>query len=194
MSRVYKNWTKTDIDDLVKGKIPESHPHHAACHLKAKSLGFTFHKAKIIGENWTPEQIDSLRQGVVPEGKSWNEAVKVAKVNKIDFVKNFNSRDFDDNEIKLIKDGHIPPHRDREAVIKFAATKLNINVFKTKRSKKSLEAVRKGEMLFKEFAASPDSLDTVAKKHGMSKQNAHRLIQNFKVYYFDTHFVKECVK
>ena len=96
-------------------------------------------------------------------------------------------------EVKMVNNGQVPPHREKADVIKFAASELSTTVFKSKHSKKSLDAVRKGELLYKEFIVSNDSLETVAKRHGMSKQNAHRLIQAFKVHYFDTHCVKDCI-
>ena len=93
----------------------------------------------------------------------------------------------------MVNNGVIPPHREKADVIKFAASELSTAVFKTKYSKKSLDAVKKGEKLFKEFVNSTDSLETVAKRYGMSKQNAHRLIQAFKIHFFDTNYVKQCL-
>jgi len=193
MSRTYNEWTEEDIDKLKRGIIPENHPHHAACHIKAKQLGFTFHKAKIVDEKWTQKQIDQLRSGILPKGKSWNEAVKVAAFHNIDFENIYKAKPLTADEVKLVNNGVIPPHREKADVIKFAASELSTSVFKTKYSKKSLEAVKKGEKLYKEFIKSTDSLETVAKRYGMTKQNAHRLIQAFKVYYFDTNCVKECL-
>lgn len=194
MSRTYNEWTQEDIDKLKRGIIPENHPHHAACHIKAKQLGFTFHKAKVVDEKWSQKQIDQLRAGILPKGKSWNEAVKVANFHQIDFVNLYKAKPLSPEEVKMVNNGQVPPHREKADVIKFAASELSTTVFKSKHSKKSLDAVKKGEILYKEFVASTDSLETVAKRHGMSKQNAHRLIQSFKVHYFDTHCVKECIR
>ena len=193
MSRTYNEWTQEDIDKLKRGIIPENHPHHAACHIKAKQLGFTFHKAKIVDEKWSPKQIEQLRAGILPKGKSWNEAVKVANFHQIDFVNIYKAKPLTADEVKMVNNGVVPPHREKADVIKFAASELSTAVFQSKCSKKSLEAVAKGEKLFKEFMVSSDSLETVAKRHGMTKQNAHRLIVAFKVHYFDSNCVKQCL-
>ena len=125
MSRTYNEWTEEDIDKLKRGIIPENHPHHAACHIKAKQLGFTFHKAKIVDEKWTPKQIDQLRSGILPKGKSWNEAVKVAAFHNIDFENIYKTKPLTADEVKLVNSGVIPPHREKADVIKFAASELS---------------------------------------------------------------------
>lgn len=194
MSRVYNHWSEDDIKDIQKGKIPKSHPHHAACHTKAKRLGFHFHKAKIVDENWTQSQIDSLRAGKLPKGKSWNVAVKVANLHGIPFIDFFRNSPLSEDELKFVKKGKIPPHRRKADVIRFAAVELATPAFKSKVTEKSLAAARKGQALYLEFIAGTDSLEVVAKRHNMTKQNAHRLIQVFKCHFFDKFFVKDATE
>lgn len=186
--RKYLPWTKAEIEMIRNGILPPNHNSNAACYQKAKSLGFEFHVAKRTSpKNWDKNDVDTMMKGHIPTGKSWKACIAVAEGMGIDFKKIFENSPWSDDEITLLRQGIIPPHRDQKTAFQIARKHgWDLNALKIK--PKNDEIISRGEALYKEMMSANLTVAALAAKHNMTRQNAHRLIKAFKVDYFDKHF------
>ena len=180
--RIYSKWTPEEDDMIRQGIIPSTHPHYAACLLRARRLGFTFVKKK-VAHKWSSKQDTLVRAGIIPPGRNFAECTERGKALGIDFTEKFYSLELP----QTIIDGHTPKGMGKDSVIT-ALNELNMSTRKFKVRKMSpsaRKAYERGRELFLMHAKSSMSIQEIAQKEHVSRQNIHRLINRFKVYYFD---------
>lgn len=194
-TRCYRAWTPEEIDQIRQGIIPKNHNSHAACYLKAKSLGFEFHVAKrSTPKNWSDDEMSMLKKGIIPPGKSWKACMAVASSLKMNFRKLFNDRPWSEQELATLKNGTLPPHRDQNTAYQIAR-KYGWNVIsKLKFKEADMDSVELGQKYYNELIKNNSTVNDLAVKYNTSRQNVHRLIKLFKISYFDNHFVGKPVE
>lgn len=183
--RVYKKWTPEEIEMIKQGIIPENHNNHGACILKARSLGFKFKKAKrILPKNWSQADVDLLKAGIVPKGKTFKACMSVAESMNLDFKVLFNQTPWSKSELKSLKAGQIPQYRDYSTACKLASS-LGINTATLKEAKSNPDTIATGKQLYMEYSSTDATVATLAAKYKTSRQNIHRMINSFKIAFFN---------
>lgn len=193
VKRTYNRWTPEEDAMIARGEIPPTHPHYAACLLRAKKLGFTFAKKRESGIKWTKRMDDLLRTGIIPTGRSMKECTERASALGFDFVKTFFEAPVADS-IRIT--GRTPKGMSRvDAVSAAIENNVSTKAFKVKPlTAPARSAYERGKRLFMMHATSDMSINDIADKEHMTRQNAHRLIERFKVHYFDENCFDEAVE
>jgi len=93
---------------------------------------------------------------------------------------------FDANGLKGVN------KEDRMLIL--SANDVSLKEFKIKHSVASHRAAERGKKYFLMHAKSLMSINDIAKKENCTRQNVHRLIDAFKIQYFNEHCFDQAVK
>jgi hypothetical protein len=184
--RVYNKWTPEEDEMIRRGEIPPNHPSYANCLLRARKLGFKFVKARNKHEGrWSEQQDNMVRNGIVPPDKGLDRAIQRGIELGVDFLKLFYEK-MDTNGLDgLSKD-------DRMLIM--AANDASLKEFKVKNTAAIHQAAERGKKFFLMHAKSLLSIQDIANKENCTRQNVHRLIDAFKIQYFNEHCFDQAVK
>jgi hypothetical protein len=182
--RIYRKWTPEEDEMIRNGEIPATHPSYANCLTRARKLGFKFVK-KRAEDRWSEQQDNMIRNGVLPPEKSLQRAIKRGNEIGIDFLTLFYEKK-DTNGLQGLS------KEDRMLIM--VANEDSLKEFKIKRSVSANRAAERGKKYFLMHAKSLLSIQDIAKKENCSRQNVHRLIDAFKIQYFNTHCFEQAVK
>ncbi|WP_405325630.1 hypothetical protein [Fibrobacter sp.] len=183
--RVYNKWTPEEDDMIRRGEIPPNHPSYANCLTRARKLGFKFVKKRQEGGRWSELQDNMVRKGVVPPEKGLERAIQRGNELGVDFLKLFYEK-MDTNGLQgLTKD---------ERMLIMAANENSLKEFKVKDSASIHRAAQRGKKFFLMHAKSLLSIQDIANKENCSRQNVHRLIDAYKIQYFNEHCFDQAVK
>lgn len=182
--RVYKKWTPEEDEMIRNGEIPPNHASYANCLQRARKLGFKFVKKRQEGR-WSELQDNMIRNGIVPPDKGLERAINRGNELGVDFMKLFYEK-MDTNGLKGMT------KEDRMLVM--AANDTSLKEFKVKNSVSAHRAAQRGKKFFLMHAKSLQSIQDIANKEHCSRQNVHRLIDAFKIQYFNEHCFDQAVK
>lgn len=176
--RTYNKWTKEDEHLLRNGKVPESHPSMANCRAHAAKLGFKF--VPTVSGRWSKAQIKMLDNGVIPLNKNLEQCIEQGKKVGVNFLENFFARQSVDlSAMKGLK-------KDEKMFI-LRENNQSLKPFKVKEHKGTEKAAKRGKKFFLMHAKSNMSIQDIAETEHCTRQNVHRLIDTFKIHYFNQH-------
>ena len=133
-----------------------------------------------------------LRGGIIPTGRSMKECVDRARVLGFDFMKVFFEAP---PEQAIVVHGTPEGMTATDALSVALENNWSTKAYKVKTmTDKEKGAYERGRRLFLMHAKSDMSLQDIADQEKMSRQNVHRLIERFKIYYFDEHCFDQVVK
>ena len=188
--RTYNRWTPAEDDMIRRGEIPPNRQ-YASCFIRAERLGFKFSK-KGDGLKWSKRLDDLVRGGIIPNGRSMKECVDRARVLGFDFMKAFFSAP---PEQEIVIAGKPRGMLASEALAVALDNNWSTKAYKVKTlTDAELGAYKRGRRLFLKHARSDMSLQDIADSEGMTRQNVHRLIERFKIHYFDENCFDTVVK
>lgn len=173
--RVYNRWTPEEDEMIRQGKIPPAHPSHANCLARARKLGFKFVKKRQVGR-WSKQQDDLVRQGIIPPSKSFNMAVERAEFLGVDFLGKF----YENGNV-----GDLKGLSKDDMMLVMSEKNSSMKKYKVKMTESARLAAERGKRLFLLHAKSDMSIEDIAAQEHCTKQNVHRLIDTFKVHYFN---------
>lgn len=177
VKRVYNKWLPEEDAMLREGIIPPRHNSYANCLLRARKLGFKFVKKR--EEFRHSERRDGMiSNGVIPPDTGIKYAMERAGEMGVDFIKKF----YDETPVEDVK-GLSASDKVLISNEKNQSTKK----FKVKDTVAMKMAAERGRKFFLMHARSSMSIREIAEVAGCTKQNVHRLIDAFKVYYFNEH-------
>jgi hypothetical protein len=182
--RVCNKWTPEEDEMIRRGEIPPKHNSYANCLTRAKKLGFKFVKKRQEGR-WSELQDNMIRNGIVPPEKGLERAIQRGNELGIDFLTLFYEK-LDANGLKGVN------KEDRMLIL--SANDVSLKEFKIKHSVASHKAAERGKKYFLMHAKSLMSINDIAKKENCTRQNVHRLIDAFKIQYFNEHCFDQAVK
>ena len=189
--RVYRKWTPEEDEMIKRGEIPPTHPSYANCLTRARKLGFKFVKKRQEGR-WSEIQDNMVRCGVIPPGKGLDRAVQRGKELGFDFMQRFYEH-VDEAGLEGLKG-----LKKDDRMLIMAANDASLKEFKVKNTAAIHQAAERGKKFFLMHAKSLLSIQDIANKENCTRQNVHRLIDAFKIQYFNEHCfdqaVKECEK
>lgn len=184
VKRVYNRWTPEEDAMIREGIIPPRHPSHANCLLRARKLGFKFAKKK-GGPRKSDRRDELLRKGVIPEGTDMAWAVERSRELGFSFVERVYSGG-DVSEVKGMS------ATDRQVVSLGRGD--SVRRYKTRESAATRKAAERGRRFFLMHACSSMSINDIAKTENCTRQNVHRLIDTFKIHYFNEHCYDEVAR
>ena len=185
--RVYRKWTPEEDEMIKRGEIPPNHPSYANCLTRARKLGFKFVKKRQEGR-WSEIQDNMVRNGIVPPEKGLDRAIQRGKELGIDFMEKF-YQNIDQNGLDSIKG-----LKKDDRMLIMAANDASLKEFKIKNTVNIHQAAERGKKFFLMHAKSLLSIQDIANKENCTRQNVHRLIDAFKIQYFNTHCFDQAVK
>jgi len=188
--RTYNRWTPAEDAMIERGEIPPNRQ-YASCFIRAERLGFKFSK-KGNGLKWSKRLDELVRGGIIPTGRSMKECVDRARVLGFDFMKVF----FEASpEQSIVIARHTDGMLASEALSVALENNWSTKAYKVKTlTDAELGAYKRGRRLFLKHARSDMSLQDIADAEGMTRQNVHRLIERFKIHYFDENCFDAVVK
>jgi len=185
--RVYRKWTPEEDEMIKRGEIPPNHPSYANCLTRARKLGFKFVKKRQEGR-WSEIQDNMVRNGIVPPEKGLDRAIQRGKELGIDFMEKF-YQNIDQNGLDSIKG-----LKKDDRMLIMAANDASLKEFKIKNTTNIHQAAERGKKFFLMHAKSLLSIQDIANKENCTRQNVHRLIDAFKIQYFNEHCFEQAVK
>ena len=182
--RVYNKWTPEEDEMIRQGIIPPNHPSHANCLTRARKLGFKFIK-KRQAVRWSEQQDNMIRNGIIPPNKGLQMSIERAAFLGFDFMEKF----YENGNVDSVKG------LSKEDMMLVMSEKNNsIKRYKVRMTDAAKEAAERGRKYFLMHAKSDMSIKDIAAKEHCTKQNVHRLIDTFKIHFFNEHCYDKVVE
>ena len=184
VKRVYNKWLPEEDDMLREGIIPPRHNNYANCLVRARKLGFKF-VAKRKEFNNSSKRDGMISNGVIPPDTGIRYAVERAGEMGVDFISKF----YEENPVEDVKG-----IRAADKVLISAEKNQSTRKYKVKDTPAVRKAAERGKKFFLMHARTDMSIGDIAATAGCSKQNVHRLIDSFKIHYFNEHCYDDVVR
>lgn len=169
---------------IREGIVPPNHPSHANCLLRARKLGFKFVKKKEPHRK-SDKRDALLRKGIIPQGTDM--AWAIARSNELGF--SFLDRVYADNDVS-----DVSGIKKSDKLLVMTEKGNSTRKMKTKVSDLARKAAERGKRFFLMHACSAMTIGDIARAEGCTKQNVHRLMDTFKIHYFNEHCYDEVVR
>lgn len=184
VKRIYNKWLPEEDAMLREGIIPPRHNSYANCLLRARKLGFKFvQKRKEFRHS--SKRDGMITNGVIPPETGIKYAMERAGEMGVDFINKF----YEETPVEDVKGLSAS-----DKVLIIAEKNQSTRKYKVKDTAAMRLAAERGRKFFLMHARSDMSIREIASIAGCTKQNVHRLIDAFKIYYFNTHCYDDVVK